>query len=89
MKAEATRLKISDELWSKIEPLLPVPVNTHPRAGGKKRVPYRTGMNGLLFVIKTGCHRKSLDATGICSGSTAHLRFQEWRRDGVSLYNKS
>jgi transposase len=85
MKAKTTRWKISDELWSKIEPLLPVPVNPHPRGGGKKRVPYRTVMNGILFVLKTGCQWKSLDATGICSGSTAHLRFQEWQRAGVFL----
>ena len=85
MKTKTTRWKISDELWSKIEPLLPVPVNPHPRGGGKKRVPYRKVMNGILFVLKTGCQWKSLDATGICSGSTAHLRFQEWPRAGVFL----
>ena len=28
---------------------------------------------------------ESLDATGICSGSTAHLRFQEWVAAGVFL----
>jgi len=83
MKTKATRWKISDELWSKIEPLLPVPVNTHPRGGGKKRVSYRTVMNGILFVLKTGCQWKALDATGICSGSTAHVRFQEWVTAGV------
>jgi len=85
MKTKTTRWTISDELWSKIEPLLPVPVNPHPRGGGKKRVPYRKVMNGILFVLKTGCQWKSLDATGICSGSTAHLRFQEWQRAGVFL----
>jgi len=34
-KTKATRWRISDELWSKIEPLLPVPVNTHPLGAGK------------------------------------------------------
>lgn len=85
MKEKTSRRKISDELWSKIEPLLPVPVNPHPRGGGKKRVPSRKVMSGILFVLKTGCQWKSLDATGICSGSTAHLRFQEWQRAGVFL----
>ena len=28
---------------------------------------------------------KALDATGICSGSTAHLRFQQWVAAGVFL----
>jgi transposase len=83
--AKATRWKMSDELWNRIEPLLPVPVNPHPRGGGRKRVPYRKVMNGILFVLRTGCQWKALDATGICSGSTAHTRFQEWERAGVFL----
>jgi transposase len=84
-QTKATRWTISDELWAKIEPLLPVPVNTHPRGGGRKRVPYRDVMNGILFVLRTGCQWKALDATGICSGSTAHARFQEWEEAGVFL----
>ena len=40
-------------------------------------------MNGIFFVLRTGCQWKALDATGICSGSTAHARFQEWRRAGL------
>lgn len=82
---KATRWTISDELWSRIEPLLPKPVNTHPRGGGRKRICYRKVMNGILFVLRTGCQWKALDATGICSGSTAHARFQEWERAGVFL----
>lgn len=82
---KATRWTISDELWDKIEPLLPVPVNPHPRGGGRKRVCYRKVMNGILFALRTGCQWKALDATGICSGSTAHARFQEWERAGVFL----
>lgn len=84
-KTKATRWTISDELWERIEPLLPVPVNTHPRGGGRKRVSYRQVMNGILFVLRTGCQWKALDATGICSGSTAHARFQEWEKAEVFL----
>ena len=36
-------------------------------------------------MLRTGCQWKALDATGICSGSTAHLRFQEWVAAGVFL----
>jgi transposase len=43
----------------------------------------RTVFNAILFVTRTGCQWKALDATGICSGSTAHLRFQEWTKAGV------
>jgi len=83
--AKATRWTLSDDLWTKIEPLLPTVVNTHPRGGGRKRICYRKVMDGILFVLRTGCQWKALDATGICSGSTAHARFQEWEEAGVFL----
>ena len=81
--ATSSRWTVSDELWAKIEPVLPERVNTHPRGGGRKAVPNRKVMNGVLFVLRTGCQWKALDATGICSGSTAHARFQQWQQAGV------
>ena len=77
--------QVSDELWEALAPLLPQRVNTHPLGGGRPRVPDRTCANGIFHVLRTGCQWKSLDATGICSGSTAHLRFQEWAAAGVFL----
>lgn len=40
-------------------------------------------MNGILFVFRTGCQWNALNATGICTSSFAHRRFQEWRDAGV------
>ena len=77
--------QISDELWQVLAPLLPQRVNTHPLGGGRPRVPDRTCANGIFYVLRIGCQWKALDATGICSGSTAHLRFQEWVAAGVFL----
>ena len=77
--------RISDELWEVLAPLLPQRVNTHPLGGGRPWVPDRTCANGIFYVLRTGCQWKALDATGICSGSTAHLRFQEWVAAGVFL----
>ncbi len=78
------RWMISDELWAKIEPLLPPPPpNRHPFGGGRPRVPDRNAMDGILFVLRTGCQWNALNATGICSSSTAHLRFQAWTRAEV------
>jgi len=42
-------------------------------------------MDGIFFVLRTGCQWKALDATGICPGSTAQDRFQEWVAAGVFL----
>ena len=68
-----------------LAPLLPQRVNTHPLGGGRPHVPDRTCANGICYVLRTGCQWKALDATGICSGPTAHLRFQEWVAAGVFL----
>ena len=77
------RWLVSDELWSKIEPLLPKPRRRARWRGGRPRVPDRNAMNAILFVLRTGCQWNALNATGICSSSTAHLRFQEWIGAGV------
>ena len=74
---------VSDELWEKIAAWLPPRKNTHPRGGGKRPVASRVVFDGILFVLHTGSQWKALDATGICSGSTAHRRFQAWAKAGV------
>ena len=81
--ASKTKWSLSDELWELMEPLFPKHKNPHPRGGGRKRVNYRDVMNGIFFVMRTGCPWKALDATQICSGSVAHARFQEWAECGV------
>jgi transposase len=75
--------EVTDELWKRIEPLLPPRENPHPRGGGRKPVDDRKVINAIFFILRTGAQWKSLDATGICSGSTAHLRFQKWAKAGV------
>ena len=77
------RWLISDELWSELQPLLPAPPKRELSKGGRPRVPERKAMNGIFFVLRTGCQWNALNATGICSSSTAHLRFQEWVEAGV------
>jgi putative transposase len=77
------RFSPSDQLWAKIERLIPEHINTHRFGGGRPRVPDRQSMNGIFFVLRTGCQWKALDDTGICSGSTAHSRFQTWTQAGV------
>jgi transposase len=74
---------IPDEMWERIEPLIPKHVNTHPLGGGRPRVPDRQAMDGIFYVLRTGCQWRALDGTGICNGATAHRRFQEWREAGV------
>ena len=44
---------VSDELWSRIEPLLPK-VERRFRYPGRKRLPDRQALQGILFVLHTG-----------------------------------
>ena len=74
---------VSDELWSRMEPLLPKASVHAPSQGGRPRVPDRDAMHGILFVLRTDCQWNALNATGICSRSTAHLRFPQWVPAGV------
>ena len=75
---------ISDELWVRMQRVLPThPPPPHPLGCHRQRVADRTILNGIFFVLRTGCQWKALSATGICSGSTAHRRFQEWVDAGV------
>ncbi len=81
--ASHERWLVCDELWAKIEPLLPRPRRRARWRGGRPQIPDRRAMNGILFVLRTGCQWNALNATGICSTSTAHRRFQQWVRAGV------
>ena len=74
--------RLPDELWAKMEPLLPERPK-HPLGCHNPRVPDRKAMDAIFFVLRTGCQWNALNATGICSSSSAHRRFVEWTTAGV------
>ncbi len=76
----STITTISDELWDKIEDLLPYekPKNTV----GRPAIPFRKVLNGILYVLRTGCQWKMLPKE-FGSGSTCHRRFQQWIQLGI------
>jgi transposase len=74
--------RIPDSLWEKIEPLLPER-KTHPLGCHNPRVPDRNAMNGILFLLRTGCQWNCLDVTGICTSSSTYRRFREWTEAGI------
>ena len=78
------RWMIPDALWKKMELLLP-PRKMHPNGGHNPRISDRDAMNGILFVLRTGCQWNALDRTNICRHSSAHRRFIEWTEAGVFL----
>src|SRR6266545_3540859 len=76
--------RIPDRVWAQMEPLLPEPP-AHPLGCHRPRVPDRDAMNAILLVLRTGMQWNALDATGICSCSSAYRRFREWAEAGVFL----
>jgi len=72
--------RIPDELWERIEPLLP-PKRSYPK-GGRPRMPDRQAMDAIFYVLRTGCQWKALPRS-LGAPSTVHDRFQEWREAGV------
>ena len=75
---------ISDALWERIKPLLPVHTpNVHPLGCHRKRLEDRDVLAAIFFVLRTGCQWKALDVTGLVKGSTAHSRYQQWVAAGV------
>jgi transposase len=74
---------VSDELWSRIELLLPK-VERRYRYPGRKRLPDRQALQGILFVLYTGIAWRHLPAElGFGGGSTCHRRMDEWQRAGI------
>jgi len=74
---------VSDELWGRIEPLLPK-VQRRFRYPGRKRLPDRRALQGILFVLHTGIAWRHLPLElGFGGGSTCYRRLDEWQRAGV------
>jgi transposase len=74
---------VSDELWAKVEPLLPA---LPPRSarGGRPPVPHRACLTGILFVLKTGIAWEDLPQEMGCGcGMTCWRRLHEWHKAGV------
>jgi transposase len=81
-QVEDRHWRIPDRLWEQIEPLLPAR-KAHPLGCHRPRVPDRQAMDAIFYVLRTGAQWNSLNATGICSSSSAHRRFREWVEAGV------
>ena len=80
---------LTDEEWAVVEPLIPP-----PRPGGRKREQnMRSIMNGVMYILTTGCQWRSLP-TDLPPRSTVHGYLVAWHCDGAldqiheALYEK-
>jgi transposase len=92
MKVAMARTKpwsVSDELWNRIEPLVPRGSTRDPHksyqrkpGGGRKPLPDRQAFEGIVFVLRTGIQWNALPAR-FGSSSAVHRRFLHWERCGL------
>ncbi len=74
---------VSDELWELVEPLLPKRERRF-RYPGRRRLPDREALCGILFVLHTGISWTHLPLElGFGSGITCWRRLDEWQQAGV------
>jgi transposase len=75
---------LPDELWERIEPLLPPVKPRRFRFPGRKPLTHRQALTGILFVLRTGLRWNDLPCElGCGSGSACRKRLQAWQRRGV------
>jgi transposase len=72
--------RVPDELWGRVDPLLPKYRTS--KWGGRPRVDRRRVLDGILYVLRTGCQWKAAPRQ-FGSPSTLHQYFQEWTKAGV------
>ncbi len=72
--------RISDEMWKQMGPLLPPEIPTS--SDGRPRMDNRKTMEGILYVLRTGCEWESLPCE-FGQPSTVYGRFKEWRDASV------
>jgi transposase len=79
-----TITNIPDELWDEITTILPK--EKPSKTIGRPIVPFRKVLDGILYILRTGCQWKMLPSE-YGSGSTCHRRFQEWV--GLDIFKKA
>jgi transposase len=79
-KQVAEAWRIPDELWHCIEPLLPK--RRRSRKGGRPPLPYRQVLDGIFYVLRTGCQWKAAPPE-FGSGSSLHRYFQRFAKRGI------
>ena len=75
---------LDDELWARIEPVLPTRRRGKGHRAGRRRISDRAALTGILFVLRSGIPWRMLPREMGCgSGITCWRRLVEWQRRGV------
>jgi transposase len=75
---------LDDALWTRIEPLLPKRRSRRRQYAGRKPIPDRAALTGILFVLRSGIPWNMLPREMGCgSGTVCWRRLARWQRAGV------
>jgi len=69
---------LTDEEWAHVEPLIP----PAKRGGNRRHVDVREVVNGLMYVLSTGCQWRAIPKD-LPPRSTTHDYFDLWSWDGT------
>ena len=69
---------LTDQEWALIGPLIP----PAKRGGNKRTVDIREVVNGMMYILSTGCQWRAL-AKDLPPRSTVHDYLERWRSDGT------
>jgi transposase len=79
-----TQALVDDDLWTQIEPLLPKRRPRNRQYAGRKPIPDRAVLTGIVFVLRSGIPWNMLPREMGCgSGTTCWRRLVRWQRAGV------
>lgn len=83
--------EVSDEFWTIVEPLIPVPKRDKEKqykrivGGGRKPLATRNVFAAIVYVLRTGIQWKALPKDLFGSPSAIHRYFREWEQKGFFL----
>lgn len=84
--------EVSDAFWERLKALIPETAKRDSRrryrrrpGGGRKPMDVRTVFEGIVFVLRTGCHWKALPKERFGSASSIHKYFRLWLKQGFFL----
>ena len=69
---------VTDDEWAHVEPLIP----KAKRGGNKRHVDVREIVNGLMYILSTGCQWRAIPKD-LPARSTVHGYFDLWIYDGT------
>jgi transposase len=74
---------VDDDLWTRIEAVLPKRRPRNRQHAGRKPIPDRAGLTGILFVLRSGIPWKMLPKEMGCGSGTCWRSLVKWQRAGV------